>query len=296
MKFSNDGLTLWYGSEDTPSPGNLEPNLQGASVTIAVHPANVSNRAIIKYCVDRGVVQTIAATLSYTDYARGVQYFRATFPEFYGGENVEYIPVLFCAGRQVPDVLSAQRFTSTFCLGAREPSKVLPPQQADAISTVEGQPQSLERFPLHLDYLCTVSAQLNGNPEVIGETPEGLRVNWYLAGGVVAGPKLNARIRPGGGDWMTIRPDGIGVLEIRATFETDDGALIDMHTSGVYELGEDGYQNFLDCKWPNTPMVRTAPQFLTADPRYKWLNRLQCFGVGEVRMSEFLVIYDLYLP
>ena len=33
---------------------------------------------------------------------------------------------------------------------------------------------------------------------------------------------------------------------------------------------------------------------LTADPKYRWLNRLHCLGVGEVRIPEYFYTYDMY--
>ena len=45
---------------------------------------------------------------------------------------------------------------------------------------------------------------------------------------------------PGGGDWLTVRTDGFGILDVRATLESDDGALIYMAYSRLGDLGEDG--------------------------------------------------------
>ena len=41
-----------------------------------------------------------------------------------------------------------------------------------------------------------------------------------------------------GGDWLTLRSDGVGILDVRATLEADDGALI--YTS--YSGGDDLYR------------------------------------------------------
>jgi hypothetical protein len=150
------------------------------------------------------------------------------------------------------------------------------------------------RHPFTLDFLANVNVPLNKTPEIIGVTPEGLKADFFLIGGSVSGPKLNAKVLPEGGDWMTLRPDGIGVLGVRATLETPEGGLIYASYSGVFELGEDGYQNFLNKKWPPQPLLRTAPKFLTAHPNYLWLNRLQCIGIGHVNMAELVVNYDLY--
>lgn len=294
MKFTHEGLSLWYGTEDSPALENVEVVRHGISVTVGVAPLSPSNTVAIRYRINGGMVQTVPAILIHTDYERLRQYFRATFPDFKGGERVEYVPILCCGGRQVPNVLAMNSFPSSFRLEARSHS-----QNQDMPCTEESlYPPSVslqqKRFSPKLEYLCTVTARLNSEPEIIGETPEGLKVNWYLCGGVVAGPKLNATIRPEGGDWMTIRPDGIGILGIHATLETQDGALISTTYSGVFELGEEGYRNFQNKKWPQAPSLRSTPRFLTEHPNYKWLNRLQCVGIGEVRMSDFLLTYDLY--
>ena len=46
-------------------------------------------------------------------------------------------------------------------------------------------------------------------------------------GGEIDGPRLRGRIRPVGSDRLVVRHDGVGVLDLRATFETDNGAVID---------------------------------------------------------------------
>jgi hypothetical protein len=80
---------------------------------------------------------------------------------------------------------------------------------------------------------------------VIGPVPEGIRVNVYATGGEVQGPELHGKLRPVGGDWLLERQDGIGMLDVRATIESHDGALIYITYTGVIDLGEDGYQQFL---------------------------------------------------
>jgi hypothetical protein len=144
------------------------------------------------------------------------------------------------------------------------------------------------------EYLFSYTARLQAPPEVIGPTPEGLRVNFYVTGGEVRGPRLNGTLRPVGGDWLTVRPDGIGILDVRATVETDDGALIDVTYTGVGDLGDDGYERFLRGDLPQKLPLRVAPRFLTAHPAYQWINRVQCINVGEVDLTTFVVSYDVY--
>lgn len=293
MRFSNDGLTLWYGTEDAPAPATAKPETHPISVTIGVYPAHPSNRVIIRYCVDGGVVQNISAILVKTDPIQHIQYFRASWPNPIPGKAVEYIAVLTCAGRQTPNTQTAHTFPSSFHLSKSE--VISSNSEKKHIATTKTKLQtSHQKNDVKLDFICTVKVEMSRPPEIIGETPEGLKVNWFLQTGEVYGPKLNASICPKGGDWMTIRPDGVGIMGVRATLRTDEEALISATYSGVFDLGEDGYHNFLNNQWPEKPQVRSTPRFLTAHEKYKWLNRLQCIGIGEVKMSELLMIYDLY--
>jgi len=75
------------------------------------------------------------------------------------------------------------------------------------------------------------------SPEIIGPLPEGLRVSFYITGGEVSGPKVFGKVRPVGGDWMLVRRDGIGLLDIRTTIETRDGALIYATLGGTFDFG-----------------------------------------------------------
>lgn len=144
------------------------------------------------------------------------------------------------------------------------------------------------------EYLCSYTASLKNPPEVIGPVPGGLRVNFYVTGGEVTGPKLQGTLRPVGGDWLTVREDGIGILDVRATIESHDGALIEVTYNGVADLGEDGYQRFIDGEVPTKFPLHTAPRFRTAHPDYLWLNRLQCINVGEADLTSFIVRYDVF--
>ena len=83
-------------------------------------------------------------------------------------------------------------------------------------------------------------------PEIIGPVPTGIRVNFYCLGDEITGPKLQGRCRAVGGDWLTVRTDGVGILDVRTTLESHDGALIDVSYNGVGDLGSNGYQNFLE--------------------------------------------------
>jgi hypothetical protein len=145
-----------------------------------------------------------------------------------------------------------------------------------------------------LEHLCTYRATLAQPLEAIGPVPEGVRVNGYVASGEVEGPAIRGRFRPVGGDWLTLRTDGVGVVDVRATIETHDGALILLTYPGFLDLGHDGYANFLAGQLPEVVKIRTSPRFWTAHPAYAWLNRVHCLGIGEFHRDQSEAAYDVY--
>ncbi len=145
-----------------------------------------------------------------------------------------------------------------------------------------------------LEHVLSYAGTLASPPEVIGPMADGIRVNFYSTGGEIGGPSIRGRLRPVGGDWMTIRRDGVALLDVRTTFETHDGALILVTYSGVADLGADGYDRFLRGDLPATVRLRISPRFATTHPEYQWLNRLHCLGVGEYRAATNLAAYDVY--
>lgn len=293
MRFTHDLLTLWYGTVDAPAPRADEVmGRSGVSVVVAVQPSHPCNVVIVYYRVDGGPSETIRAVRMRTDYTQRLEYHRATFPDFWAGDEVSYIPVVTCAGRHAPDPETIASPPSSFRLGNRRPSSLCVSNTAYA----SGSKPDSERRPFSVDYLATVTVPLK-DPETIGQTPDGIKVNWYWSPveGVVAGPKVTGKVRHIGGDWMTIRRDGVGLMDVRATIETDDGALLFVEYPGYYELGKDGYQAFLEGRLPARAPTRTTPRIHTAHPSYSWLNRTQCIGIGEVAsVPRPVYMYDLY--
>src|SRR5207253_6860436 len=90
-----------------------------------------------------------------------------------------------------------------------------------------------------------------------------------IIGGSFEGERLRGRVLAGGGDWVIALADGTIELDLRATLETDDGALIHLTFTGVRD---DANSYF-----------RTLPRFETASPKYAFLNRLLAVGIGEIR-------------
>lgn len=136
---------------------------------------------------------------------------------------------------------------------------------------------------MRLEPLMTYSADLL--PAVaVGPGPYGNRIVFEVSGGSFEGPRLRGRLLTGGGDWLLLDGEGIGHLDVRATFETHDGALIYVQYFGRLEvtdavmaaLGGQGETRFGDQHF------FSQPRFETGDERYRWLNRVIAVGQGRV--------------
>ncbi len=135
--------------------------------------------------------------------------------------------------------------------------------------------------PPELAFLFEARVQLHLPPMDIGQTPDGRRVIFLVSGGTFDGPHLRGRVVPNGGaDWVRIRPDGTGILDVRFSLETHDNALIYVHWQGRFWSAPDDAAYALDVTKPDDPAgawryyFRTAPFFETGDPRYAWLNNM----------------------
>ena len=145
-----------------------------------------------------------------------------------------------------------------------------------------------------LEHICSYTADLATPPEVIGPVAEGIRANFYVTAGEVTGPRIQGKFRPVGGDWLTVRRDGVAALDVRATIETTDGALILVTYQGVIDAGETGYDDFANGTISPVMPIRVTPRFTTSHQDYLWLNRLQCLGIGQTDLENSRVMYDVY--
>jgi len=287
VRFAYDGLELWCGTPDAPAPsGTVEPR-QGVSVTVGVRPANPSNAVSVRYRVDGRSAETLSAPLVANDFRERTQYFCAVFPTFWSGETVEYLPVVTCEGRRAPDPATASTFPSGFRLS--ETSPVSP------VKRLLNRPSaSPARYAARLEHLVHARVPLVREPEVIGETPAGFLINWPPESGTLDGPAFRATVVVGGEHQTIVRMDGIGLLSVTVTVKTHDGALIALDYSGTVDYGEDWATRLSRGAWPAVLPVRSHIRLLTSHPGYRWLNRLACLGVGEVRPAERLYSYDMY--
>ena len=135
-----------------------------------------------------------------------------------------------------------------------------------------------------LEFLAEVEAEL-APAHMLLDAPYGGRLIVDVTAARVEGPRLRASLLgSAAADWVTVSPDGkTGALDVRATLKTDDGAIIFSEYRGRVHFGADGLHR-----------VFTSPRYETGDPRYAWLNGLQCVGKGVSNANERWLRYRLY--
>lgn len=137
-------------------------------------------------------------------------------------------------------------------------------------------------LPVHTRPLGLLTAVLDP-AQNLGRTPLGGRKIVRVSGGSLIGPRIQAEILPGGGDWALTRGDGVLMLDVRLTLRSHDGALIYVTYSGFRHGAPEVMERLarggrVD---PAEMYFRIAPSFETADERYDWMNRILAVGVGE---------------
>ncbi|TWD50719.1 uncharacterized protein DUF3237 [Agrobacterium vitis] len=117
-----------------------------------------------------------------------------------------------------------------------------------------------------------------------------------VTGGSFNGPRINARILEGGGDWSTA-VDGIFRLDARYVMETDRGDVFEIQNRGIghsnpalfEEIGKTGKATL------DTVYFRTTALFFTQAKELSWLGEKIFIGVGrefgpELTMHIFEVL------
>ena len=134
---------------------------------------------------------------------------------------------------------------------------------------------------LELIPLCTFVFQL-AEPLVMPNTPSGTRVIVEVEDFTVEGERVRGKLRGrAAADWLTLGADGTGTLDVRATFETDDGAVVFV----TYQGRRDFSSGF------DAPTY-TTPRFETGDDRYAWLNKIQAAAKGT--LDGMTLTYEVY--
>ena len=131
----------------------------------------------------------------------------------------------------------------------------------------------------------------------LGDTPMGHRMMAVVGqgSGTISGDRVRGQILGGsGGDWLLLRPDGTGQLDVRITIKTDDDALIYMRYEGI--VAGDAVPRVLrgEAVSPADYYFRTTPYFETSSAKYAWLNKIVAVGVGQCDLAKGWVGYKVY--
>ncbi|WP_456460515.1 DUF3237 domain-containing protein [Reichenbachiella sp.] len=117
----------------------------------------------------------------------------------------------------------------------------------------------------------------------LGDTPFGKRIIYVVGGGRFWGERVNGQALPGGGDWVITNENGLAKLDVRKTLKTDDGALIYITYTGLYQFKKElsekieagqGYEF-------GETLFKVQMQFETGDERYAWLNTTLAVAEGK---------------
>lgn len=130
--------------------------------------------------------------------------------------------------------------------------------------------------------LCRLDVTL-GSTELVVDGPLGNLIIGPIASARFEGERLQASLRgASAADWMTLGPDGTVDIDVRLSLRTDDGAFLFMTYRGRADWS-DGI---------GSAPTYAAPVFETDDPRYAWLNSVQCVGKGTVTPPT--AVYEIF--
>jgi hypothetical protein len=298
---ARDGSVLWWGSADTPGPPQVVPAGAAAPVLTAVSPMRPGHSVAVDYRVNGGPVRQAIGILEsgFPDanvrlpnantavFPANTRVFRALLPGLTEG-LVEFLPVLRFAGQPISPRLAGSERPSHYRVGCGAPAA-----SSGSPAPVGPRPADGPRWRWDAQFLGAATIKLR--KEVVGAVADGFRINWHFEEARFAGPVLEGRFLPGGGDWMRIRPDGVAIVDVQGCVETPSGARVYTAYGGNLELGRDGYARALRGEFDPWPPFVCTPTYATADKALDWLNRAQCLIVGRVDMKALIVESDAYL-
>ncbi len=128
------------------------------------------------------------------------------------------------------------------------------------------------------DYGVTMDAILSGKEKV---PPQGTRFDVAFEGDGKG--RLGGKVR--GVDYLLMRADGRGDLDIRATVETEDGHRIAVQIEGVATPRA------------NEPIVDLAEnvRLTTAASKYDWVNSRQIWGIGTANLATGKIHVEAFM-
>jgi hypothetical protein len=125
---------------------------------------------------------------------------------------------------------------------------------------------------LQTKYVFTITANI-GPATSAGDIGHGVRRIIPITGGEVRGDGINGKVCAFGADYQIIRPSELIELEAKYAFETGDGAVIYVQSTGI-RFGPVELLQRLKRGEPVDPKpiyFRTVLKFETGSEKYRWL-------------------------
>jgi hypothetical protein len=111
--------------------------------------------------------------------------------------------------------------------------------------------------------------------------PQGVRLN-SSSQGEVTGRKLNGKVVAT--DYLLIRADGVGIINLQAVLTTVDGDRIAIHGSGILRVEQGSAIS----------QLRENITFHAASAKYSWVNRIQGWAIGTLDMSTLKIAKKVF--
>lgn len=276
---------------DLPLPEGVLPAGTAPVVAVAAAPRHPGDVVLVQMRRDGGPATFLQAMAEDAPVQAGQQWYRAALPSLEEGQRVDYRVDLVRAGQR----LAALPADGSWLTVTGQPGPALPPAGQSPVPSIRA-PSSAGAPLWAYDLSFFATRIVNLRAEILGETPEGCRINFFATSGRVAGPRIDAVVQPEGGDWIAIRLNGVGTADIRITYKTADGALVLERAGGICDLGPDGYAKVVAGQLAGSHPFYASLTWSTAHPDWAWLNRCQGFGIGRVVLEDLQVQCDIYIP
>ncbi len=115
-----------------------------------------------------------------------------------------------------------------------------------------------------------------------------------VRGGEITGPRLQGKVLPGtGGDWPSVRPDGVFEFSARYILQADDGTVIYMTNRGYRHGPKEVIDELLAYRAvdPSRYYMRLAPAFEAPAGPHEWMGRTVFVGAGNRREDHSIFTY-----
>lgn len=141
MRYEHEGRSLWFAMADAPAPAGEIETADRVEVTVAVQPADASNRIEIRYKVNDERIKIVPAAWVRNEPGKRIQFFRGEIAGLNPGDTVRYVPVCHCAGRSFPSGAEIERLDGSFRIaGGPAASTAAPPAMPDRIEMTAAGP------------------------------------------------------------------------------------------------------------------------------------------------------------